>query len=132
MMWGHSTRIERPTTLRRSFARSMGPLVGLAGFALVFLMISAFLPIGEAPPVGREVSEPGRPATTRVEALVREHECWTGEAPTDMEGKVPGHVIVTRPGDDGPVVGGEVLVGRALEHVFEGRHPRLRVHAFCR
>lgn len=118
-------------TLRRAFARSTGPLLGLAGFVLAFAVASAFLPVGQPPPVGEEVSEPGRSTAAEVEALVAAHDCWVGEAPEDMAGTVPRHVVLTRPQDDGPVLGGERLVARALAHVFEGRHPRLRVHAFC-
>ena len=47
-----------------------------------------------------------------------------------MEGRFPGHVVVTRP--DQRTVYSERLVGRALEQEFDGADHDLRVHAFCR
>ena len=65
-------------------------------------------------------------------ALAEAHGCWTGPAPRDMTGKVPGHVVVTRPGATGPTYGGPRLVAKALDQVFAGIDHGLRVHAFCR
>lgn len=67
-----------------------------------------------------------------VESLITRFDCWSGAAPADMEGQVPGHVIVTRAGDDHPIRGGDLLVGQALEQTFDGVDHDLRVHAFCR
>lgn len=71
---------------------------------------------------------PGSPA-----ALIAEHDCWTGDAPADMQGVIPGHAVVTWPGDEAPTYGGRRAVSAALEHLFgERRTPGLVVHAFCR
>jgi len=63
-------------------------------------------------------------------ALIAEHGCWTGKAPADMQGVVPGHVVVTV--DGVTRVGGSRAVGAALEQVFEGVDHGLTVHGFCR
>lgn len=63
-------------------------------------------------------------------ALVAEHDCWTGEAPADMQGVVPGHVVVTV--DGSTRLGGERMVGKALEQLFEGADHGLIVAGFCR
>lgn len=64
-------------------------------------------------------------------ALVEQHGCWTGAAPADMEGKVPGHVVVTRAGGL-PEYAGAATVRDALQQTFEGVDHDLVVHAFCR
>lgn len=77
-----------------------------------------------APTTAAEIPERPDPVATLVEA----HDCWTGDAPADVE--IPGHVIVTeggftyRAGADG--------VGRALAQIFDGVDHGLDVHAFCR
>lgn len=70
------------------------------------------------------------PAPVKVAELVDEHDCWSGEAPADMRGVLPGHVVVTV----GLVsrVGGDRLVGQALEQIFDGVDHGLTVHGFCR
>jgi hypothetical protein len=62
--------------------------------------------------------------------LVAANECWTGEAPADMAGQVPGHVVVTMDGT--ARVGGDRLVGKALGQMFDGADHGLTIHAFCR
>ncbi|WP_091730387.1 hypothetical protein [Nocardioides scoriae] len=86
---------------------------------------------------GRPTSDqtPGATSPEQVARLVRDHGCWTRSAPPDMAGRIPGHVVLTVRGDDGPVTtyAGARWVGPALAHVFEGGHPEvLHVHAFCR
>lgn len=71
-------------------------------------------------------STPAHPAA----ALIEEHSCWTGEAPADMAGVLPGHVVVTVGGVTR--LGGERMVGKALEQIFEGADHGLVVHGFCR
>lgn len=61
-------------------------------------------------------------------ALVEAHDCWTGEAPADVE--VPGHVVVTVGNDT--IYGGPRLVGKALSQIFDGANHGLVVHGFCR
>lgn len=66
------------------------------------------------------------PATTLVDA----HDCWVGNPPADMVGVIPGHVVVTVDGHTR--LGGEPMVGKALEQLFNGADNGLTVHAFCR
>ena len=74
----------------------------------------------------RSVAAPSDPALV----LVERHDCWTGPAPADMEGELPGHVVVVRDGVS--VYGGAFLTGQALEQVFNGTDHGLRVVGFCR
>lgn len=69
-------------------------------------------------------------APTSPVALLARYDCWTGDAPADMEGKVPGHVVVTR--DGRTVYGGPRLASQALAQIFEGVDHDLTVHGFCR
>lgn len=61
--------------------------------------------------------------------LLERHDCWTDAPPADVA--IPGHVIVTEPNGATRYVGRR-MVHRALEHVFEDKHPRMAVPAFCR
>lgn len=65
------------------------------------------------------------------QALIEAHDCWTGEAPADMAGKVPGRVVATLPNGT-PVYGGQHMVSKALAQVFDGADHGLTVAAFCR
>lgn len=77
---------------------------------------------GEDAPVKYEQTPPER--------LVEQNDCWSGRAPRDMEGKRPGHAVVTDA--KGRTSYSAEKVGPALAHVFEGKHEGLIVHAFCR
>jgi hypothetical protein len=84
--------------------------------------------------LGYEIAAPEHGAAagpSPVEVLVERHGCWSGEAPDDMVGVLPGRVVVSEPGE-GPRVAGERMVGLALEQIFEGADHGLTVHAFCR
>lgn len=70
--------------------------------------------------------------TSPAAALLEEHDCWTGEAPADMAGQVPGHVVVTLPGRDEPTYGGRALTEAALDQVFGEAEHDLTVWGFCR
>ena len=61
--------------------------------------------------------------------LLSRHDCWTGEAPKHMEGVLPGHVVVTVNGN--ATLGGERMVGKALEQIFNNGDHGLTVHGFC-
>lgn len=75
--------------------------------------------------------EPAKPAVEGgVVALVKQHDCWTGNPPADMVGQIPGHVVVTVDGTTR--YGGERMVGKALDQLFAGKAHGLTVHAFCR
>lgn len=67
---------------------------------------------------------------TEAASLISRNDCWTGEAPADMQGVLPGRVVATVDGD--ARVGGDRMVGKALEQIFDGVDHGLRVHAFCR
>lgn len=73
---------------------------------------------------------PAAPALGSPEALLAQHGCWTGAAPVDMEGKTPGHVVVTVTGDQ--TLYSARLVPAALDQVFNGAHHGLIVRGFCR
>lgn len=93
--------------------------------AVSLLAIDAGLYAGQD---DREVSAVAIGST--VADLITEHNCWSGEAPSDMVGKVPRHVVVTVRGE--ARYAGSRMVGRALEQVFDGVDHGIRVHAFCR
>lgn len=104
----------------------------LTRFKLLVLAIVAVWLAGQE--IGtrlREAQDPP-PPPARVgspEWVMEEYDCWdSGEtAPV----KIPGHAVVMIDGGDPRLVGPR-LTGRALEHVFEGKHPNLQVIAFCR
>ena len=78
------------------------------------------------------VADTNRPVVKRSPAaLVAKHHCWTGVAPADMVGELPGHVVVTSPNGN-PAYGGERMVGKALDQVFGGVDHGLTVAGFCR
>lgn len=108
-------------------------LAFIAGFALTGAISVAMASSGHltsesstTPPTSSAATAPDR-----VAQLVTRHGCWTGQAPADMQGQLPGHVVVTPAGATEPIRGGSLWVGRALEHAFDGKHPGLTVHAFC-
>lgn len=67
-------------------------------------------------------------------ALMRDHGCWSGEAPAALQGQLPGHVVVShrRGREVVTTYAGEIWVGRALEQLFGDGDPRVvTVHGFC-
>jgi hypothetical protein len=74
--------------------------------------------------------ERGPPADTYVQQLIKDHHCWTGEAPADVI--IPGGVLI-RDGT-GTVTFSDAggVVGAALDDVFGTDNPRFSVVAFCR
>lgn len=110
-----------PHMLRTAVLRAVLVTVAIAwGLALVSRMSTA--PVAERP------APEGSPRAV-VEAMG--DRCWTGAAPADMEGKMPGHVIYQK-NASGALVGGSVMVGKALEQTFSGIDHGLTVYAFCR
>ena len=104
--------------------RSIGTAVHLLlAPALVTAVAIAGWP--ETPP--RTVAQ--RPAPGSAAALVAEHDCWTRDAPADMVGQFPGHVVATV---RGRTVYSARLVGPALDRVFGDADNGLTVHGFCR
>lgn len=115
-------------SLSRSLARG---LIAPVGFILA-LGGGLLVGVGQDP----APADPGDPMQVRPivtgspAALMEEHGCWAGEAPPDMVGKIPGHVVVTV--RHVTRYAGPEMTGKALEHVFEGKYPALTVHGFCR
>lgn len=62
--------------------------------------------------------------------LVEQHGCWSGMAPPDMEGKTPGHVVVTKNGRTW--YAGPRMVQQALGQQFADQYHGLTIHGFCR
>lgn len=74
----------------------------------------------------------GRPLAEKSPAwFIQKHDCWTGEAPADMTGKMPGHVVVAKGAADATYSGSK-MVGQALSQIFEGKDHDLTVYGFCR
>ena len=108
----------RPCSFRAILARRLVA----AALVLVVLGLAALLARDEAITI-----EPAQPSLAEI--LADTHGCWTGEAPADMQGKIPGHVVMTLP--DGRTVY-STDVGRAMAHIFETPERGLTVFAFCR
>lgn len=68
--------------------------------------------------------------TPEAMRLLADNNCWTGDAPANMVGVLPGHVVVTVNGD--ATLGGERMVGMALEQIFNDTDHGLTVHGFCK
>lgn len=122
----------RSRTFRASLVRSSvkaGVLFAVIAAAMLGHVAGAAL----APYHGHGDPMSGRPfAAGSPAAVIAAHDCWTGPAPTDMAGKIPGHVVVELPGGDGAAYGGARLVGQALDQVFNHEAHGLTVYAFCR
>lgn len=98
--------------------------------SLVMAVLCAHLwqpgPQGQSPTPEDDVAE-----------LIKRYRCWSGPAPSDMQGRLPGHVVATV---DGVVRYSNELVAPALDLVFAHQEApaseagrRLdEVHAFCR
>jgi len=118
-------------TLRDLLERAVVKTLVLLSLALAWMGVTQITQDypGRATDAQVEVSRPAAPGSPR--ALIEQHDCWTGTAPIDMAGRIPGHAVVTI-GTGAPAYVGTNGVGPALEHVFEKRHPDITVHAFCR
>lgn len=105
----------------RSFRSTLARI--LVANTAVGVMIGVVMTMGsstvEAAPQSPSVTDPG---PSRVELLIARHECWAGEAPSDV---IPGHAIVTLPGGRPRVMLSDVGFGIWLDH-----NPGT-VHAFC-
>lgn len=129
----------RPLTLRRALVRALvcstGSMLGIGGglaaAAVLDIPISA-VP-GTLPDSGGSQSIQDSDRLSRAEQLANEHSCWTGsdDAPANAATAHPGHVVITWPHAEEASLGGSRAVSVALEHVFEGKHPGVQVHAFC-
>jgi hypothetical protein len=125
-------RRRRPTSLLALLVRALlAPFVAIAvGYAVA--SASAMPPVvGAAPSESAGTALESRTAPS-ANVLLEQHGCWSGPAPADMAGMVPGHAVVTWPGDRGATYGGQRAVDAGIAHVFEGRFSDLTVHGFCR
>lgn len=127
-------REHSPVPLRRMLVKAVVngaviPICFVGSFA-VTATLPPFMSIGPSHAPPRSTG----PLTSEqvVVELIDAHGCWMGAAPKDMEGKMPGHAVITWPEADGPVYGGARAVKAGLEHVFAGEHEGLQVHGFCR
>ena len=104
-------------------------LAMLGGFAVGLGLIALF-----APPAVLEFDPTDLPADSaspsRADRLTEKYGCWSGAAPADMAGQLPGHVVVSIA--NGRTVYSAALVGPALDQTFGGDDADLLVHAFCR
>jgi hypothetical protein len=104
-------------------------LAMMGGFAVGLGLMALF-----APPAVLEFDRTDLPAdsasTSRADRLAERYDCWSDAAPADMEGRLPGHVVVSIA--NGRTVYSAALVGPALDQTFGGDDAGLLVHAFCR
>ena len=117
----------------RLLTRRLVSVVGFSLGLLLVVLVGASADIAVVPADGGSPSSPPGPTASRAERLFSAHDCWTGAAPPDLRGGMPGHVIVSRPGR--AAVHSARLVQPALAQVFsdDPRDDRgLLVHAFCR
>lgn len=125
--------------LRRGLLRPLGFGVGAAAVLCVALpSLSAGGDPAPQDPTSTDVVatvDAENAAVVRAARLLERHDCWTGDAPADMVGVLPGHVVLTvdTAGELHTSYGGERQVGRALDHLFATPDPGVvRVHGFCR
>lgn len=120
-----------PMTTKQLRQKLLTRLVTITALVASFGAVTTLAPINTstaAPETPAQVA----PAEGSPEDLIQRHKCWTGEAPADMTGVIPGHVVVTKPGAMAPTYGAEPLVAKALGQLFDGQDHGLTVHAFCR
>lgn len=123
---------KQPTTLRKAMIRAfLNAVIVTCCLAGSFLFVSAF---GndmtmQAPQTGTVAPEPTGPS--KADRLMERHGCWSGEAPADMQGVIPGGAVVTEAGRT-RFVKSDAAVGNALDHVFGNPTEIESVHGFCR
>lgn len=117
----------RPLAYLASRAVIIGVPTLLAATVLAPTPVQSGTPTEAVPVVTTVPVQEAHPAAL----LMGEHDCWTGDAPPRMRGQLPGHVVVTKTGADGPVYGGPRLVGQALDQTFAGGDHGLTVWGFC-
>ena len=74
-------------------------LIVLTVPSLLAIAVMAPSPVATGEPVDVVVQHS---TVNPVADLIAEHDCWTGAAPADMKGQLPGHVVVTLPGASDP------------------------------
>lgn len=118
------------THLKRTLIRNM---IGFACFALALIVAPLFIDqtMTFEPHDEEAGAATAAPTPSRIDRLFESGECWTGEAPADVE--FPGHVVLRKTDADQPAYLGPKWVGRALEQIFEGKdHGIYQINGFCR
>lgn len=107
-------------TMRRALLR------GITCWALLAAPVvgASMMPIPMAV-IPHESSDPS-PVKGSPVWLMNKHGCWSGEAPVDMTGVLPGHVVT----QDG--YRGARVVDKALGQIFNGEKHNLTIYGFCR
>lgn len=95
------------------------PIMTISGLGMGVLVAEYVTPAA----VQVEPSQPAAPSPSRVERLIERNDCWADDAPKDV---IPGHAVVTLPGQDPKVAHADV--GFAIW--LDGRPGT--VHAFCK
>jgi len=124
-----STSQQSPRTLAQYALRALLPKLVLLAAAFALVAPGYLAPNWEVG-TDAEVMETRPHVADSPAALVAGHDCWSGEAPADMVGTVPGHVVVTVGGETRKA--GAAMVGKALGQMFDGERHGLVVHGFCR
>jgi hypothetical protein len=120
----------KPKTLGQTMARSLAGALVLFGIAAqpVIWGSNDHVEAIEGHPGVSQVERPV--AEGSPQALLEAHDCWTGEAPADMQGVIPGHVVVSIGAV--PEYRGATMVGQAFDQIFDGINHGITVHGFCR
>lgn len=108
-------------------------VLGLVAAEMVFVSasVSALVVEGSSlPSVDGAVVEQ-QVGAGRVGLLLKRHGCWSSSPPVEQVGVVPGHAVVTWPGERSASYGSGRAVSAALGHVFDEERPGLVVHGFC-
>jgi hypothetical protein len=107
-------------TFKRSLLKAVVNTVVATAFAGAALVVSA----QHSEPA--EVTNPNLTAPSYTERLI-ERKC----EPV-AEGTIPGHVVVTAPGDIAARYYGQEMADKALNQQFGDKPAGLTIHAFCR
>lgn len=121
-----SPRRKHPT---REWIVPLGGALIMAGFAVALnwsTITSAYDNV-TSPDASTERAEPP-PAT--AEWLIAAHDCWTGDAPADVD--LPGGVVVRVDGGDAEYSENAMVIGAALDAALDGVDNGVEAVAFCR
>lgn len=129
-------REHEPVSLRQALSNGLSQgVVLMAGFVTAFVLSSAFTPEdGIVDMIRTPHGEQGvqvELSDRQADRLVKKHDCWVGEAPAGMAGRVPGHAVVMWPGATVPTYGGSRAVKVGLVHRFEKPVAGFALHGFC-
>lgn len=120
-----STRIEVVPT--KGQARYIS-VMRLLGFSLCIVTIT-FVALLATNSSDAATMTPGETTDSAhaTQHLLDTHDCWSGAAPADMRGKIPGHAVVELAGDRGARYVGSQVGFDIWQHVRPGV-----LYGFCR